>query len=126
MANYVIIKHSHPLTEIVAATDDYSLAQKLAEKFKDIHSQIEIKPLCDAEFYMTPVWCLWFDGSLPLRCDRLPDHNRGVYDIVGKVYITNMGKTCVHVAANSKEEAIESARKICDEYLKQKNSPEAD
>lgn len=124
MGNYVIIKHSNPLTEIVAATDDYTLAQKLAEKFKDVHSQIEIKALCNAEFYLMPVWCLWFDGPLLLRCDRLPDYDRGVYDIVGKVYTTNMGKAGVHVAANSKEEAIEAARRICEEYLKQKNSPE--
>ena len=118
MENYVVIKRSNVLTQIITATPDYALARKLAEKFKDVYSETQIIKVREAELYFNTVWNVWLDGDKVLRCEAHPVYDFGVYSILNNVYTTGKGKLSVHVTADTESEAIAKARKIQSEYLK--------
>lgn len=124
MKSYVVIKHDFEGVTIIAVAQDKKTADRLADKYKTPGSTMEIKVLEPDTYYLTPVWTVWHDGDTLLQIDRAPDADRGIYNAVGNVYATNKGRMCVHVLAHSEADAIAEARKICGEYLKQKNSPE--
>ena len=126
MENYVVIKRSNVLTQIITATPDYALARKLAEKFKDAYSETQIIKVREAELYLNTVWNVWLDGDEVLRCESRAPSDFGVYSILDNVYTTSKGKISTHVMADTEAEAISKARKLQAEYLKQKNSPEGD
>lgn len=125
MQNYVVIKHDCTGATIIAVAQDEETAQLLAEKYKTPSSTMEIKMFEPGAYYLIPVWTIWLDGDTVLQIDRAPDADRGIYNAADKIYCTSKGKMCIHVVAHTAEEAIQEARYMCKEYLKQKNSPEA-
>ena len=119
---YVVTKGIYSDYHIIAATTDYELAKKIKEKFTDSErdwDETRIEAFTNAELVLRPCWSVIFleSGDISSVCsvnmEYYADELNKVKEIRRCLY--------VHVAADTKEEAIKIAAEQRAMFLAQKN-----
>ena len=119
---YVVTKGCYSDYHIIAATMDYELAKKINEKFTDSErdwDEVRIEVFQNSELVLKPCWIVCFlkNGDIEsvdsVNMEYYADKLNEVKEYRHYLY--------VHVAADTKEEAIKIAAEQRAMFLAQKN-----